>query len=341
MVKNNENNQAETPKTSTSPSLKKMIVWVVFLGVIYALLRNPKIVTDVVDYVSDQVETVAETNGEQEAKENSMLRQIALLQQQVNSLQSRVVALSGEVNAPVDLTRYDEKIEAIEKKNLNVIDSKADVATVLGIINRLDKVEAKLDDVAKISDDGALVLTAAMMVKESADNGISFVYEAEILNQLAKNEAALKSDVETVLLYAREGIKSQNALIQEFQAICERLAKVQTRQDLEGKSWKEILNIKFSEVVKVKRVNDLAEPKELAQAEDDLMRVNKAVKNAEFSVALDELHQSENPIFENDAALQKWMSEAQARVNFNQAIAHISAHSLAIMKVNNIRNGNK
>lgn len=74
-----------------------------------------------------------------------------------------------------------------------MIDSKADVATVLGIITRLDKIEERLDTLAKISDDGALVLTATMMVKESSENGTNFAYEAEILQQLAKTIRPFKA----------------------------------------------------------------------------------------------------------------------------------------------------
>ena len=36
--------------------------------------------------------------------------------------------------------------------------------------------------------------------------------------------------------------------------------------------------------------------------------------------------------------LKVWMDKAQAKVNFNQAIANISAHSLALMKVNSLKN---
>jgi len=45
----------------------------------------------------------------------------------------------------------------------------------------------------------------------------------------------------------------------------------------------------------------------------------------------------DNPVLTGDAALQKWMAEAQAKVNFNQAIANISAHSLALMKINTLK----
>ena len=204
-------------------------------------------------------------------------------------------------------------------------------------ITWLDKIEERLDTLAKISDDGALVLTATMMVKESSENGTNFAYEAEILQQLAKNDTAIQGDVETISRYAREGVKSQNSLINEFKKIYRRLAKVQTKQDLEGKNWKEVLNIKFNEVVKVKRVNDVLSPQNEAENENNFKKINEEVKNGNLQQALDGLHQLDSSFIVNDPAMQKWMAEVQARINFNQAIANISAHSLALMKVNSIK----
>lgn len=71
---------------------------------------------------------------------------------QINQPQNQISSLPEGSSATVDLSRFDSKLEAIEKQNLNVIDPKADVATVLGIITRLDKIEERLDTLAKISD---------------------------------------------------------------------------------------------------------------------------------------------------------------------------------------------
>lgn len=84
-----------------------------------------------------------------------------------------------------------------------------------------------------------------------------------------------------------EGVKSQNSLINEFKKIYRRLAKVQTKQDLEGKNWKEVLNIKFNEVVKVKRVNDVLSPQNEAENENNFKKINEEVKNGNLQQALD------------------------------------------------------
>jgi hypothetical protein len=50
-----------------------------------------------------------------------------VLQNQINQLQNQISSLPEGSSATVDLSRFDSKLEAIEKQNLNVIDSKADV----------------------------------------------------------------------------------------------------------------------------------------------------------------------------------------------------------------------
>ena len=340
MVKSVENKPVEVSKSQIAATAKKamlrIVFWVLFLGILYGLWLNPQIITNMVKFISMQTAT-EESQEENTVREDEFYRRMNVLQNQINQLQNQISSLPEGSSATVDLSRFDSKLEAIEKQNLNVIDSKADVATVLGIITRLDKIEERLDTLAKISDDGALVLTATMIVKESSENGTNFAYEAEILQQLAKNDTAIQGDVETISRYAREGVKSQNSLINEFKKIYRRLAKVQTKQDLEGKNWKEVLNIKFNEVVKVKRVNDVLSPQNEAENENNFKKINEEVKNGNLQQALDGLHQLDSSFIVNDPAMQKWMAEVQARINFNQAIANISAHSLALMKVNSIK----
>ena len=206
MVKSVENKPVEVSKSQIAATAKKamlrIVFWVLFLGILYGLWLNPQIITNMVKFISMQTAT-EESQEENTVREDEFYRRMTVLQNQINQLQNQISSLPEGSSATVDLSRFDSKLEAIEKQNLNVIDSKADVATVLGIITRLDKIEERLDTLAKISDDGALVLTATMMVKESSENGTNFAYEAEILQQLAKNDTAIQGDVETISRYAR------------------------------------------------------------------------------------------------------------------------------------------
>lgn len=178
MVKSVENKPVEVSKSQIAATAKKamlrIVFWVLFLGILYGLWLNPQIITNMVKFISMQTAT-EESQEENTVREDEFYRRMNVLQNQINQLQNQISSLPEGSSATVDLSRFDSKLEAIEKQNLNVIDSKADVATVLGIITRLDKIEERLDTLAKISDDGALVLTATMMVKESSEK-----YQGEV-----------------------------------------------------------------------------------------------------------------------------------------------------------------
>ena len=164
----------------------------------------------------------------------------------------------------LDFASLNEKISAVEKINLNTIDSKADVQTVLGILTRVDKVENKLDNMAKITDESALILTATVLVKDAAERGGNFVYEAEVLQQLAVKNTNLKEQLQTIYKFANDGIYTKSYLINEFESIYNALLREQ-KKELEI-TWKDRLIAKDNEFVKVKKVN---EPEE--DAEDNIL----------------------------------------------------------------------
>ena len=84
--------------------------------------------------------------------------EVDVYQQQIDALNAQMDALNYKIQGMdkktgmalsqlkiPDLAPLYEKITMIEKMNMNVINSKADVATVLGVVTRMDKAEHKLD----------------------------------------------------------------------------------------------------------------------------------------------------------------------------------------------------
>lgn len=313
-------------------SVRKIIYWVVVFLVIYFIWKNPNVVDKYIDYAkslnnSQVVEEVEETNIE------DLFTQVSQLQNEINNLKNvqHPVALGV---SPEELQKFEARIEAIEKQNLNVIDSKADVATVLGVITRLDKVEESLDKLAKVTDQGALVLSATMLIKEAADNGQQFEYETEILQLLAKGDIKLNEPIATITKYSKDGIQTKSYLINEFESIYKALLKEQKKEF--EKTWKDRINSKFNEIVKVKRVNKNT-PEFAADKQIEL--VKKLIESGNLPKALKELALIDNKNIQEDKALTNWVESAKARVGFDEAISKISTYSLALMKVNYIKKG--
>lgn len=314
-------------------SKARVIVWTVFGLVVAVLWVNPGLITQGVELVKKVHFSDTSIDEDKQALQQ-LTHQVNVLQDKLFQAEMRLNELSQPSTMTIDdkqLAQFREKMDAIEKQNLNVINSKADVALLLGVITRLDQAEDRLNKLAKISDDGALILSATMMVKERAEKGGSFEYEAEVLDLLAKNDLKIKKEVDTLTKYSGTGIHTGTYLSKEFDKIYNAMVK-QQREAFE-QTWKDRLNNKLNEIIKVKRVN-----KETPTFEKDkqLEELKRLVDAEQFTKAAELLDKPENQDLLADAALKKWLAEARAKVEFDKAVSRISTHSLALMKVNYI-----
>jgi len=253
---------------------------------------------------------------------------------QINQLQNQVATLQAQVmNIPQpDFSKFEDKVANLEKQNLNVIDSKADASIVLGMLTRVDKLENRLDKMSKISDDGALILSDAMLVKEAADDGSDFIYEAEVLNQLTDEKMPIRKDVSVIAEYSHNGIISERELINSFNQI---VANIERKDSQEGTNWKEKLNNKLNEYIKI---NKTGENQSKVDTVKIISQIAELVNNGKIIKALKLIESSDSDDIRHNQALQEWFADAQNLVNFKQAIRNIAAYCLAEMKVNSLKN---
>lgn len=294
--------------------LVRLVIVCIIAGGGYLLYKNPQV-----------IERLVKNSG----NETSLSAQVAELQAQITALQQQV----DEQHLP-DISVFDDKFATMERYNMNVIDSKADAGIVLGMLTRVDKLENRLDKLAKISDDSALILMSAMMVRQAAEEGHGFIYEAEILNQLAENALPIKKDISVISEFSRNGVVSKNDLIRDFDRIFKTIhAKKQPAEDAD---WKERLNNKLGEYIKISKVDE-------KKAEDDKMQselalVSEQLNAGKISKAVLLLNKTEAEELKNNDALREWLADAQNYLAFNQAVRNIAAFCLADMKVNNLKN---
>lgn len=328
MVK--EQQEIVEPKKSLGiiKKLKRGIKIVIFAAIIggigCGLWKNPQIIEKTRSLFEPKVQ-IQEEVIQQPSPE-------ALLREEVNTLKLQVNNLQKQVLEQQDTSVLEEKFANLEKSNLNIIDSKADVATILGVITRMDKAEQKLDTLAKVTDESALILTTTMLVKESADRGGSFEYEAEMLQQIAANNLKLKEPIEVIIKSSTTGVDTTQYLQKEFESVYTKLLELQ-KMEFE-KTWKDRLNSKISEYIKVKKVNE-KDPE--FKANQELEIVKKAVDSGNIKKAITNLENIKNKELLNEDSLKNWMAEAQAKVEFVNAINKISAYYLASMKINFIK----
>ena len=314
--KENENNQNEE-KISIKKILIKVCLLVVVGGGIYSVWKNPQI--------WQRIKVWFEPKAEVDVYQP----QIDDLKTQILNLRQDLAQFSVQIKEP-DLSEINTKIAAIEKMNLNVIDSKADVASVLGVITRMDKAEQKLNKILDINDDSALILTGVMLVKDAAERGGRFDYEAEVLNQLAADKPKLRSNIVKIENFAKKGIVSERELVEDFAEIYAQIVKEQKESGI--KNWKERLNRKINEIVKVKKTNTL---ETFVEQETELFAIAETVDEGTIKKAVQQLQSSD---FAKDERIKKWLEKAIARIDFEETINELTAYSLAALKVKFLKN---
>lgn len=324
MVENSEQIQKKTAAEHWL-AFKRLMIKLLVLAVLaaagYGLWKNPQIV--------DQIKAVF--SGRPSVEDTIAQDKITLFESRLDGLQNQLRQIENQPQAQnvADLSELSQRLDNLEKTNLNVINSKADVATVLGIITRMDKAEQRLDHLGKVSDNSALILTAVMLVRDSAENGGGFEYEAEVLKQLAAEESEMGAAVEQIYRASQQGILKETQLNREFGVIYKKLLKAQ--KDAYEQTWTDRINSKLSEIVQIKRVNG-EHPK--FEADEGLEKIRQDVETGNYAAALRELNKPSNAALKEDTALAAWAQEVQARVNFYEAVQQIAARSLAVMKVN-------
>lgn len=298
------------------------------LGGAYVWWLNPSSLDELAQKVRVWFEPRPAQQQEQPIDETASLRQeIQDLRVQIALLQK----LQSQMQ-PVNTEMLEKRFETLEKFNKNVIDSKADLAIVLGMLTRLDKNEQKIETLSKITDQGAVALTAAMLVKDAAERGGSFVYEAEILNQLTGDEPSLKNAVEVIKKAAIEGVSNQAYLMASFDDVYPQLVEKYTKEN--EKSWKDRINNKISKFIKVKKNGKIAPEDAFLQ---NLGEINILINSGNIKKALLLLSQISDKSLQNDEILKDWTVKAQQKVAFDEAVSQISTYYLAALKVNFIK----
>lgn len=315
---------SETVVDTSRPTGLGKYVWRIILlaaicGAGYALWKNPQLADRARSWLKP-----AEQEDPYAARFIDLQKQIAGLQNQLN-----------QTNYKLDNSGFaevKEQIRNLEKMNLNMIDSKADVAAVLGVITRMDAAEQKIGNLSEVTDSSALILTGTLLVKDAADRGQTFEYEAEVLSQIAADSPQAAAQAQKIRAFAAEGVPSNLALSLQFDHI---YAQIRQRHNTDSEqTWKDRINSKLNEIVQIKKNDETTPEFETARLLEEAAAL---VKNDDLLRAANLLKKSTNLEISASAGLQEWIAKVEQREDFYRAVSALSADSLAALKVNNLK----
>ena len=220
------------------------------------------------------------------------------------------------------------KMETLTAQYMNI---KADSSAVISLGERLDELEKRTRRLSRISNDGALVLTAALMIRENAAAGQPVRFEAEMLKQLAAGRPEIETAVDYVYNNSSRQYPSNKNLTESFNRISGRIVYDLRHQG----SWKDRLLRKINEYIHIS--SPAADSRENAEI-TALEEIKGYVDEGQFAIAVELLSRPENETLLADEALNKWFAITDSKLKFNRALSEISAYSLALMNTEGLKN---
>ena len=312
-------------KQAKSVSYKGLVLGFVLLSVCgtgaYLWYKNP-----------DFANVFKSQNKESEA--------IVLLQNKIDVLERKISSLE---NAPKDgvsrkdLAMLNDKIDMVSKFNEKILDAKADTSVVLGLVGRVDGLESVTKNLGKATSQGALILTAAMLVKDNAYKQ-NFVYEAEVLKHLAMGTTMQKAS-EDIYEVALNGVVCQKKLIAEFNKLYDNMQKNvvteennETDTEQQPANWKEKITSKLNELVVIEKHQDKEKTTHDVLPVDEVYQL---VNEGYLTLAIEKMKQKESY---NTQDFKVWEQKVLTLQKLEQALDLIRIQTLAFMKAESLQN---
>ncbi len=234
-------------------------------------------------------------------------------------------SISNAINKLADQVA---RTETLSEQYINI---KADSSAVISLGERVDRLEKTLRRLSQLSNDGALILTAAQMIKQNAAAGQSVTMEAEILKQLAAGQPDIESDINYIYNNSSRHYPSDKNLIAEF----DRISRHLTAELKNEGTWKERLLRKINEYIHISGPDS----RQVRTETEVLQQVKNHVDEDQFEIALEILAKPENEKLKNNPALLQWYNLTDSKLKFSKALSHISVYALALMKTESLRHG--
>ncbi|MBP5399560.1 MAG: hypothetical protein J6Y53_04000 [Alphaproteobacteria bacterium] len=205
-----------------------------------------------------------------------------------------------------------------------------DTNEIFELNKQLQNLEKQTQKLAKASNSGALLLTSAMLIKDTVSHGQTCKIEAEALKLLAENLNSISEDVNFIYSHCSMSFISDKTIIDNFNKIY-----AEANQPIIEKDWKKRITSKVNEYVKISTIKD----KNSAQLSDKtkfLEKIKSFVDNNDFNSAIKEIEKQKEILENNDIKL--WYQTTKNQLTFYKSLSNIIANALQIMKVENVRN---
>ena len=304
-----------------------------------------------VGFLTVQLRQTAKLNDEalqklQAAYDNKLSTvnsRIAILNQEVTGLKNRPIV---EHAAGITENQLNQKIAALREELENKLGITAAEST-----DSSEPAEAKAEENTAPTEPTAptavasiekptentiqeiLLASGAIIVRDLAEQGVNFAYEAEVLQILAQGNELAERNTVVVRSYANSGVIGKHKLIRNFNKIFAELNSAELKQQPAPQpeplpqKWYQKIGYWLKQQVTAKR--QITKPVFTPQKDEVLQLVDEG----RIKDALDALNISEKYAKVNSEPLQQWRLQATRYLNFDDAINALIINSLANIRL--------
>ena len=330
MEKNAEQQTEPKEKTSLLKRLKRWLMWLILAliaaGGFYAAYLEKGI--PLFD-APQQIDEKSQQNAEQQSSsELSVLKnKVAILEGQIKILSNEITVMKNTPATNEGLVQnIDARLAQIQQTNAAAIEQ---------ITQQIKAEQSAEAQTAKPTSQEVLLASGALIVRDMAEQGLPFAYEAEVLQILAQGNSQAEQYVAQAQKFAASGLKGAPALIREFNNLYPALNNMPTidtaqsvaetaeePQTWYAKIWQWFKNIAIHR-------QKMAQP-EFNGTEDE---VYQQVNAARFAEALNLLKTDSQYTRLNSPALAEWQKQATDYVEFDAAMRALIMNALANIRL--------
>lgn len=332
MVKNENISQEKIQKETFWHKLKRWIMWLILLLVVaggfYVAYREGHLPTFGFEEKTAKTEEVA-TIKESAMEDNSLASRIAVLEKQVQMINREIMVLkntSPTGDASELIANIDARLQQIQQVNDAAIEQ----------ITKQMEAESKMKlQNDKPTEPEVLLASGVLVIRDMAEQGLPFAYEAEVLQILAQGNPQASEYANQIQKYAVSGLTGSLALIEEFNTLYATLNEETVIAEEPKISPENETNIVWYEKIWNWFKEQAAHRKKIAKpifkAEKDA--VWTLVNEGKFAEALKKMQTDAKYAKVSLSALQEWKTHAEAYVEFDAAMRALIMNALANIRL--------
>lgn len=257
-------------------------------------------------------------------KERPLVEQVAGVSE--NQVNQKIAALREELAAYLAPENDENEAEDAAETTQNAQTKEAGQVLLAPEIAALAASEKKTQEV--------LLASGAIIVRDLAEQGVSFVYEAEVLQILARGNDLASEYVRTIRRFANTGITGKYQLIRSFDKVFAELNEARLKGEPAPKAvteekqhWYDGIWAWFKRAITVKKV----EKKPVFVAAKD--EVLDLVHEGRLQDALNALKTSEKYAKIVSEPLNAWKEQTERYLQFSSAASGLIMNSLANIRL--------